>query len=171
MEWVDLTTGRRAVCFSLWRHQWWHVQPLNLLANHLLPFGLSPYISKVRGLGASQLMRRHCLSYVTNSTNSTKSSCHIKLHVKQCKVYLTMPFVFFLLWLVSITWTEKNKISFIRQISTQFPVVTVHPCNQIMLHEESGTKGCKFKLNLQRETWPFDRWALSCTLITPDSPF
>ncbi len=46
--------------------------------------------------------------------------------------------------LVSLTWPLKHNITFVRQISPRFLVVTAHPCNQIILHEESRTTACKF---------------------------
>lgn len=45
----------------------------------------------------------------------------------------------------------RNNFVLVREIRKQCSNVTTHPCNQIMIHEELGTKLGKFKLTLQFE--------------------
>lgn len=70
--------------------------------------------------------------------------------------------------LVSLTWPLKHNITFVRQIKA---VVTAHPCDQIILHEESRTKRHKFRLNAQRELELLLGRQLLWPLMASDRPF
>lgn len=148
--------------FSTLEHHWWHVQPLKLLANRLSSFALSPCIIGVKGRCASQLMSQppplHSLHKLPQFSGGqrrgreTSGVCILDASVPP------PPPVGCLHRLGTSPWRRhqsfspgcfKRSCSFCRRQTARCsvrvpPALTVHPCNQIMPAEGSGTKTCKF---------------------------
>lgn len=164
---------RAAFCstlpFSTLEHHWWHVQLLKLLANRLFSFALSPCIIGVKGRCSSQLMSQRAPLFSPRTPPAALQTPTIQweteIKQKERELFFSTTWASVELFVsasvisqvsveTSPSWELfifNTLISLDGQISAEphckFPVplvVTVHPCNQIMPAEGSGTKTCKF---------------------------